>query len=121
MAYVSFKNLSQRTMDFLDFTVNRENQDANIFKKFVVSNSMSEETRKSITPVVTTSDITYVTCTVPKDIVNNCPSFRSILPAINTPTSRLTIFFQSFSKYFDTELQNIQKQNFYGKFNSSSF
>ena len=109
MAYVSFKNLIQRTMDFLDFTVTREKQDENIFKKFVVSNITSEETRRSIKPVVTTSGITYVTCTVPKDIVNNCPSFRSILPAINTPTSRLTIFLQSFSKYFDTELQNIQQ------------
>lgn len=50
----------------------------------------------------------YTTTTVLGDSVNNRPSFQSILLEINPPTSRLGIFIKSFTKYFETGLQNRQ-------------
>ena len=59
-------------------------------KKFVASNSISEETRRSLKPVGTRPGIMYGLCKVHKDIIDNCPPFWSILSVI--PTNKLAKF-----------------------------
>ena len=61
-------------------------------KKLVASNSISEETRRSQKPFGTWPGIIYRLCKVHKDIIDNCPPFRPILSAINTPTYKLAKF-----------------------------
>ena len=60
-------------------------------KKLVTSNSISEETRRSLKPVGSWSGIMYGLCKIHKDI-DNCPPFVSILSAINNPTYKLAKF-----------------------------
>ena len=78
------------------FAVDQENWVANIFKKYVVSNSMSEETRTSLKPVGTRSGIRNPNCNVLRYIVN-FHHFK-LFAQINTPAGRLRIFLQSFTK-----------------------
>ena len=59
----------------LNFAVNQEKRVDNTLKKLVASNSISEETRRSLKPVGTRSGITYGLRKVHKDIIDNCPSF----------------------------------------------
>ena len=73
--------------------INQEKHAKNIFKKLVASNSISEETRRSLKPVGTRSGITYGLRKVHKDIIDNCPSFWPILSEINTRTYKLAKFF----------------------------
>ena len=49
--------------------VNQEKRVDNIFKNLAASNSISEETRRSLKPV------TYGLCKILKDIMNNCRLF----------------------------------------------
>ena len=63
-----------------------------ILKKLVASNSISEETRRSLKPVGTRPGIMYGLCKVHKDIIDSCPPFRPVLSAINTPTYKLAKF-----------------------------
>ena len=51
-----------------------------IYKKLVDSNSMSEQSRKHLTPVGTGPVIKSV---------DSCPSFRPILSALQTPTYKI--------------------------------
>ena len=74
------------------FAINQEKRAENIFKKLVASNSISEETRRSLKPVGTRSGITYGLRKVHEDIIDNCPSFLSILSEINTRTYKLAKF-----------------------------
>ena len=74
------------------FAINQEKRAKNIFKKLVASNSISEETRRSLKPVGTRSGITYGLRKVHEDIIDNCPSFLSILSEINTFTYKLAKF-----------------------------
>ena len=53
---------------------------------------MTEKTRKSLKPVGTRPGILYGSCKVLKASVGNCPSFRPILSALNTPTYKFTKF-----------------------------
>ena len=75
-----------------NFAINQEKRAKNIFKKLVASNSISEETRRSLKPVGTRSGITYGLRKVHKDIIDNCPSFWPILSEINTRTYKLAKF-----------------------------
>ena len=59
---------------------------------FVASNSIPEETRKSLKPFETRPGKMYGLCKVQKDIIDNCHLFRTILLAINTPTHKLAKF-----------------------------
>ena len=59
----------------LNFAVNQEKRVDNTLKKLVASNSISEETRRSLKPVGTRSGITYGLRKVHEDIIDNCPSF----------------------------------------------
>ena len=61
------------------------------FKKLYTSNNISEETGRSLKPVGTRLGIMYGLCKVHKDI-DNYPSLRPLLSAINTPTYKLAKF-----------------------------
>ena len=63
-------------------------------KKFVASNSISEETRRSLKPVGTRPGIMYGFRKVHKDIIDNCPPFLP-LSAINTSTYKLVPILKS--------------------------
>ena len=54
-----------------------------------MSNSITEETRKSLKPVGTKPGIMYGLCKVHKDIIDNCPPFRAMFSAISTSTYKL--------------------------------
>ena len=71
----------------MNFAINQEKRIDNFFKKVVASNSISEETRRSLKPVGTRPGIMYGLCKVHKDITDNCPPFRPIFSAINTTTT----------------------------------
>ena len=85
----NFQKTNLNNDEILSFAVNKENRLDNIFKKFVTSKSLSEETRRSLKPVGTRLGIMYELCKVHKDIINNCKPFRPNLSAINTPTYKL--------------------------------
>ena len=55
----------------LNFTVNQDKRVDNVFKKLVGSNSISEETRRSLKPVGTRPSIMYGLCKIQKDIIDN--------------------------------------------------
>ena len=61
------------------FTFNQEKRVDNTFKTLVATNSISEETRKSLKPVRTRPGIMYGLCKVHKDIIDNCLPFQPIL------------------------------------------
>ena len=86
-----FEQIDLKNNGILSFVVNQEKSVANILKKLVTSNSISEETRRSLKPVGSWSGIMYGLCKVHKDI-DNCPPFVSILLAINNPTYKLAKF-----------------------------
>ena len=88
--YLKKKNLKKDGI--LNFAINQEKCVTNFLKKLVASNSISEETRRSLKPVGTRPGIMYGLCKVHKDIIDNCPPFRPILSAINTPTYKLAKF-----------------------------
>ena len=87
-----FEKINPKNDGILNFAINQEKRVDNIFKKLVASKSISEETRRSLKPVGTRPGIMYGLCKVHKDIVENCPPFRPILSAINTPTYKLAKF-----------------------------
>ena len=84
-----FEKINLKNDGILDFAINQEKRVENILKKLVASNSISEETRRSLKPVGTRPGIMYRLCKVHKDIIDNCPPFGPILSAINTPTYKL--------------------------------
>ena len=53
---------------------------------------MTDKTRKSLKPVGTRPGVMYGSCKVHKASVENCPPFRPILSALNTPTYKLAKF-----------------------------
>ena len=76
----------------LNFAINQEKHVDKVLKKFVESKSMTEKTRKSLKPVGTRPGIMYSSCKVHKASLGNCPPFRPILSALNTPTYKLPKF-----------------------------
>ena len=83
-----FEKINLKNDGILNFAINQEKHVDNI----VASNSISEETRRSLKSIGTRSDIIYGLCKVHKDIIDSCPPFQPILPAINTPTYKLAKF-----------------------------
>ena len=80
-----FEQIDLKNDGILSFVVNEEKRVVNILKKLVTSNGISEETRRSFKRVGTWPGIIYGLCKVHKNIIDNCPSIRSIWSAINTP------------------------------------
>ena len=89
MTHRNLKKINLKNDGISNIAINQEKRVDNILKKLVASNSISEETRKSLKPVGTRPGIIYGLCKVHKDIIDNCPSFRPILSAINTATYKL--------------------------------
>ena len=87
-----FEKINLKNDAILNFTINQEKRVVNILKKLFAHNSISEETRRSLKPVGTRPGIMYGLCKAHKDINDNCPPFRPILSAINTPTYKLAKF-----------------------------
>ena len=77
-------------MKILSSVVNKGKLVDNILKKVVASNSISEET--SIKLVGTKPNIMNGICKCHKYAIGNCPPFRRILSASNTPTNKLANF-----------------------------
>ena len=88
-----FEKNNLKNDGILNLAINQEKRVDNILKKLVASKSISEETRRSLKPVGTRPGIMYGLCKVHKDIIDNCPPFRPIFSAINTPTYKLAKFF----------------------------
>ena len=76
----------------LNFAINQGKHVDKVLKKLVESKSMTEKTRKSLKPVGTRPGVMYGSCKVHKASVGNCPPFRPILSALNTPTYKLAKF-----------------------------
>ena len=87
-----FEKIDLKNDGIFNFAINQEKRVDNILKKLVASKSIYEETRRSLKPVGTRPGIMYGLCKVHKDIIDNCPPFRPVLSAINTPTYKLAKF-----------------------------
>ena len=85
MTHGNLKKINLKNDGILNFAIKQEKGIDNILKKPFASNSMSEETRRPLKPVGTRPGIMYGLCNFHKDIIDNCPPFRTILSAINTP------------------------------------
>ena len=97
MTHLKLKKINLKKWNFV-FAVNQQKHVDNIFKKIFVSNSISEETRRSLKPIWTRPGIMCGLCKVHKDIFNNCLLFRPVLSAINTPSYKLAKFLVPISK-----------------------
>ena len=86
-----FSKVSLKDATLLNFATNQEKHVVNVLKKLVESKSMREKTRKSLKPVGTRPGVIYGSCTVRKASVGNCPLFRTILSALNTPSSKFLV------------------------------
>ena len=78
--------------EILNVAVMQEKRFENILKKFVTTNSASDETGRSLKPIGTRPGIMYGLCKVHNDIIDNWPPFRSVLSVINTPTYKVAKF-----------------------------
>ena len=87
-----FEKVTLENDVFLNFVVNQEKRIGIIFKNLVDSNSMSKEMRKFAKPIGTRAGIMYGNCKVHKQQVDDCPPFRPILSALQTPTYKLAKF-----------------------------
>ena len=103
-----FEKINLKNDGILNFAINQEKRVENILKKLVASNSISEETRRSLKPVGTRPGIMYGLCKVHKDIIDNCLPFRPILSAINTPIYKLAKFLVPISKFLTSNEYEIK-------------
>ena len=87
-----FEKINLKNDGILNFAINQEKRIDNNLKKLVASNSISEETRRSLKPVGTRPGIMYGLCKVHKDSIDSFPPFRPILSAMNTTTYKLAKF-----------------------------
>ena len=87
-----FNKVSLEDDTLLNFGINQEKYVDKVPKKFVECKSLTEKTRKSLKPVGTRAGIMYGSCKVHKASAGNCPPFRPILSALNTPTYKLPKF-----------------------------
>ena len=87
-----FSKVSLKDDTISNFAINQEKHVDKVLKKFVESKCMIGKTRKSLKPVGTRPGIMYGSCKVHKASVGNCPPFRPILSALNTPTYKLAKF-----------------------------
>ena len=71
-----FEKINLKNDGIVSFAVSQEKRVDNILKKLVASNSVSEESRRSLKPFGTRPGIMYELCKVHKDITDNCPPFR---------------------------------------------
>ena len=84
-----FKIINLKNDRILNFAVNQVKSVDNILRKLVATNSIPEETRRSLKPVGTRLDIIYGLCNIREDIIENCLPCLPLLPDINTPSYKL--------------------------------
>ena len=72
MTHGNLKKINLKNDGILNFAINPEKRVDNILKQLVASNSISQETRRSLKPVGTRRGIMYGVCKVHKDIIDNC-------------------------------------------------
>ena len=87
-----FSKVSLKDDTLLNFAINHEKHVDKVLKNLVESKCMTGKTRKSLKPVGTRPGVMYGSCKVHKASVGNCPPFRPILSALNTPTYKLAKF-----------------------------
>ena len=95
-------------MEFWILLPTKKKRVDNIIKKLVASNSISEETRGPLKRVGTKPGVMYELCKVHKDIIDNCPPFRPILSAIDTPSYKLAKFLVSILKSLTSNVYTIK-------------
>ena len=76
----------------LNFQVNHEKHINEILKGLKSSGSLSDKQYKKIKAVGSRPGVLYGLCKVHNGIVDACPPFRPILPAIVTPTYKIAKF-----------------------------
>ena len=89
---LTFEKANLKNDGILNFAVNQEKRFDDILKKLVASNSISDETRRSLKLIGTKPGMMYGLCKVHNNVVSNCPPFQLISSAINTPTYKLAKF-----------------------------
>ena len=97
-----FSKVSLKDETLLNFAINQEKHVHKVLKKLLESKGMTEITTKSLKAVGTRPGIIYGSCKVHKASVGNCPPFRPILSALNTPTYKLAKFLVSILKPLTT-------------------
>ena len=83
-------NLKDDTL--LNLAVNQEKHVDKVVKELVESNSRTEKNWYLLKTVGSGSSVMYSLCKVHKVSVENCPPFRPILLALNTPTYKIAKF-----------------------------
>ena len=94
-----FYKIALKDDNFLNFITSQEKYTDKIYKKFVDSNSISEETRRHLKLERTRPEIMYGYCKKNKKCVDGSPPFRPYLSALETPTYK-------FAKYLVPILTN---------------
>ena len=74
---------------YLNFVLNSQDKIKNVIKKIKDKGNLSLSDYERISPVGTRPGILYGLPKVHKPVINNIPSFRPILSAINTPSYKL--------------------------------
>ena len=97
-----FSKVSLKEDTLLNFFINQKKDFHNFLKKLVESKSMAEKTSKSLKPVGTRPGVMYDSYKVHEVSVENCPPFRPILSALNTPSYKVAKFLVPILKLFTT-------------------
>ena len=84
-----FSKVSLKEDTLLNFFINQKKDFHNFLKKLVESKSMAEKTSKSLKPVGTRPGVMCDSYKVRETSVGNCPPFRPILSALNTPSYKV--------------------------------
>ena len=79
-------------MKHLNFVINSQGKIKKVLKSLYDKESLTDMLYEKISPVGCRSGILYGQAKVHKSVINNCPSFRPILDAINTPSYKLEKF-----------------------------
>ena len=93
----------------LNFIVNFEKHTAGLLKDLKNSEVISETVYKSLKPRGSSYGIVYGLCKVHKQLVDNCPPFRSITSAIKTPTYNLAKFLVPLLELITTNMYKVKR------------
>ena len=116
-----FEKINLTNDGISNFAVNQVKRIDNILKRLVATNSISEETSRSLKLVGTRPGIMYGLCKVQKDIIDNSPPFRPILSAINTPTYKLAKFLVPILKSLTSDEYTVKDSSAFAEQDSELF
>ena len=80
----------------MNYVISSQDKIKNIFKSLHDKESLTDILYKKILPVGCRPGIFYGRAKVHKPVMNNCPSFRPILDAVNAPSYKLAKFLVPF-------------------------